>query len=265
MTNEVEIIKELDEVLAAETGYQRAIAAGDFLHTHATAIRAALELAKLNELSGNSRQLGWQAMNTCPTNKRVLLWDQALEEVSIGHKPDDAPEDNDVVILMTASWADAWMPLPAPPAQENNDGKHVEVLRWMDQTTFYDPSDPINPNKGNCVEAAVASILGIAIPSKFGTSGNASDYWHDFEDCFAKHGFDIQRRHGNFVPDVLYLASGPSVRGCSHMVVMRSGKLVHDPHPSRKGIESVSHVWLPVPFDPCAFKILPADAVGGAG
>ena len=38
-----DILKELDEVLAAETGYQRAIAAGDFLFEHAPAIRAALE------------------------------------------------------------------------------------------------------------------------------------------------------------------------------------------------------------------------------
>lgn len=48
----------------------------------------------------------------------------------------------------------------------------------------------------------------------------------------------------------MYLASGISPRGVHHMVVMKDGKLVHDPHPSKAGIGEVEHLWLIVPIDP---------------
>lgn len=122
--------------------------------------------------------------------------------------------------------------------------------RWVRQTTFYAPDDAQNPNKGNCTEAAVASLLGIPMPTKFGPDGDSLTFWTDFEKCFAAHGFWVLREGGNFQPDGLYLASGPSARGCSHMVVMNGGKLVHDPHPSNAGITEVTNVWLAIPYDP---------------
>lgn len=122
--------------------------------------------------------------------------------------------------------------------------------RWLKQTSFYDPADAENPNKGNCTEAAVASLLGVAMPGKFGSGGSASEFWDDFDAFFDAHGYAALLETANFCADVLYLASGPSGRGCSHMVVMRAGKLVHDPHPSNGGILHVEHVWLIVPIDP---------------
>lgn len=122
--------------------------------------------------------------------------------------------------------------------------------RWEKQTTFFDPEDQINPNKGNCTEAAVASLLGVPVPEKFGKSGDVMEFWDDFYACFARYGFTVIRENGNYCHDGLYLASGPSSRGCSHMVVMRGRELVHDPHPSNEGIQSIEHVWIAVPIDP---------------
>jgi hypothetical protein len=122
--------------------------------------------------------------------------------------------------------------------------------RWINQTTFYDPERPKN---GNCTEAAVASILGLpleAVPLFRDAGPTSHDFWCAFEDFFEGLGFGVVRLPGNHVPDVLYLASGPAERGCSHMVVMRDGKLIHDPHPSAAGLLSVEHVWLVVPHDP---------------
>lgn len=122
--------------------------------------------------------------------------------------------------------------------------------RWIKQTTFFQADDPVNPNKGNCSEAAVASLLGIPLPEKFGSSGVVSDFWDDFEACFERHGFAVMMLEGNYRHEGLYLASGPSSRGCSHMVVMHDGQLEHDPHPSNEGIKKVETVWIAVPIDP---------------
>jgi hypothetical protein len=39
-----------------------------------------------------------------------------------------------------------------------------------------------------------------------------------------------------------YLAFGVSPRG-RHVVVMRNGKIMHDPHPSREGIGSADQIF----------------------
>lgn len=64
------------------------------------------------------------------------------------------------------------------------------------------------------------------------------------EAFFESHGFTAEM----FPPTVEilgdYLASGTTDRGTSHMVVMRGGKLLHDPHPSNAGLELVQAVWI---------------------
>jgi len=121
----------------------------------------------------------------------------------------------------------------------------------IDQTTFYDP-EAEDPNKGNCTEAAVASILGLQlseVPRFHQEGGDAVDFWSAFEDFLTGRGLYVLREEGNFVPECMYLASGPSKRGCKHMVVMQDGKLVHDPHPSRAGLLSVDFIHLLIPKD----------------
>ena len=63
----------------------------------------------------------WQPIITAPINKSILLWNNDLQEISIGHKPEDAPHDDCVVILMTACHADAWHPLPEPPEASDDE------------------------------------------------------------------------------------------------------------------------------------------------
>jgi len=45
------------------------------------------------------------------------------------------------------------------------------------------------------------------------------------------------------------IAGGPGPRGCDHCVLMRDGKLVHDPHPEGGGLMSVADVTLIVLLD----------------
>lgn len=123
--------------------------------------------------------------------------------------------------------------------------------RWITQTEFHDPE---NDGKGNCVQASVASLLAIplaAVPN-FVERGFEWELW--FMDWLEENGWETFRFPGDHAPECLYLASGPSPRGVSHMVVMRDGKLVHDPHPSRAGIEKVDWVRILVPLDPAALS-----------
>ena len=121
---------------------------------------------------------------------------------------------------------------------------------FVDQTILYTPG---GHEKGNCTEAAVASILGIAladVPDFRANGADAMNFWDTFEAFLNSRGFHPLRLPGNWIPDALYLASGLSPRGVHHMVIMRGGKLVHDPHPSKAGIADPDNIWVLIPFDP---------------
>lgn len=121
---------------------------------------------------------------------------------------------------------------------------------FVDQTILYSPGAT---KKGNCTEASVASILGLTldqVPDFRANGDDALSFWDAFETFINSHGFEVMMLPGDYAPDALYLASGLSPRGVHHMVVMRGGKLVHDPHPSKAGIGRVEQVRILVPFDP---------------
>lgn len=123
--------------------------------------------------------------------------------------------------------------------------------RWITQTTF---PDPANPGSGNCTEASVASILGLPlcdVPNFRANGADSYNFWRCFRMFLSERGFYAMRRDEDFGPEgVLHLASGPSARGCPHMVVRMGPQIVHDPHPSRVGLLRVDHVWMLIPFDP---------------
>jgi len=118
---------------------------------------------------------------------------------------------------------------------------------FVTQTTFHDTT---NLASGNCTEAAVASILGLdlsAVPNFRADGLEPWRFWSAFRRFIRSQGFEPLMMNGNMMPDAPYLASGMSARGVPHMVVMRGGELLHDPHPSRSGIEKQDHVWLLLP------------------
>ncbi|EHK57645.1 hypothetical protein [Allomesorhizobium alhagi] len=122
---------------------------------------------------------------------------------------------------------------------------------FVDQTILYDPAT--REERGNCTEAAVASLLGIRLEDVPDFRANGLDqFWPSFHRFFRDRGFEAIMMHGTFAPDILYLASGISPRGVHHMVLMRCGLLVHDPHPSKAGIAGPECIWLLAPVDPAA-------------
>lgn len=107
--------------------------------------------------------------------------------------------------------------------------------------------------QGNCMQASVASLLGLPITEvpHFAESGDAETCWDLFDDFLTDQGFTVIMKEQNFHPDCEYLASGRSPRGGNHMIVMEAGKLLHDPHPSRDGLVNVDIVYLIVPRRLC--------------
>lgn len=117
-------------------------------------------------------------------------------------------------------------------------------MKFIDQTLFGE--------EGNCVQASVASILGLEldeVPNFIKEYPETPDFWDAVEDFFLEKGFVLWLKGANLCLPVNYLAQGKTSRGYHHMVVMNDGKLVHDPHPDRKGIIEVEHTWLVIPVD----------------
>lgn len=134
--------------------------------------------------------------------------------------------------------------------------------RWVTQTKFYDPNQAQNVCSGNCTEAALASLFGIQIdkvPSMQGLVGG--DYWDALDEFVLSRGYALSMHPASHRPSGLYLADGPSERGCGHFVVMKDGKLVHDPHPSRAGLLRVDNVWSLMVLDPSMVSVRDGYAV----
>jgi hypothetical protein len=109
------------------------------------------------------------------------------------------------------------------------------------QTILHDPdSDAV----GNCMQAAIATLLGL----------NLDDVPH-----FAEHDdWDVRLREWSHqrgliwftlgvmeVPDwAPCLLDGKSPRGIAHVVVVRGLTTVWDPHPSRDGLSTIRCAWL---------------------
>lgn len=92
-----------------------------------------------------------------------------------------------------------------------------------------------NDGFGNCLQAAVASIIEVplnAVPN-FKLFGD----WYDrMEEFLNEKGFEI---FDEPMEDEYALAFGVSPRGNKHAVVLLNDNVAHDPHPSRGGVVDV--------------------------
>lgn len=124
--------------------------------------------------------------------------------------------------------------------------------------------------EGNCTQAAVATLLGLPLDDVPDFNNIHKDkphsgwFWNHLRTFFLSKGYHLETMGGRRSFSGLYMASGPTIRGTQHIVVMHDGALYHDPHPSRAGILEVKTVYVPLPIDPMLFQPvegaeLPAD------
>ena len=144
--------------------------------------------------------------------------------------------------LFTAEWAskhgatvaklEAALTHPAPPAE----GGEAVAYNYKQA-----------PGSKNCMQCAVAYMLGLpieAVPDFEREHHAHCTAWELMEQVFESHGCTAEMFPPTAEITGDYLASGTTKRGTSHMVVMRGGKLLHDPHPSNDGLDAVQVVWI---------------------
>lgn len=94
---------------------------------------------------------------------------------------------------------------------------------------------------GNCLQAAVATILELELDEVPHFAESAGDWVADLVAFAHEHGYRIRWTHGGHAAPELGLAFGPTVRSRDiiHSVAIRDGRM-WDPHPSRAGLTSVT-------------------------
>lgn len=113
-------------------------------------------------------------------------------------------------------------------------------MRRVTQTIIDGPSG----QPGNCLQAAVASLLGMRLDDV--PHFVASPAWEiSFMDFMSDRGKPVKLT----VPcdDTTGIAVGPTIRGTHHAVVMVEGVVAWDPHPSRAGLTKILHVYATEP------------------
>lgn len=143
------------------------------------------------------------------------------------------------------------------------DGTTRDTAAWSEvtQTMLHDPERSERGVHGNCLQAAVASVLRLdleAVPH-FVTF----EWWPQALTLWAYgRRLRVCGETTTEIPERLCIVGGVSPRGVSHVVVGAHGRVVWDPHPSREGLTSVRDVtWFeqvaedepftfPLPFGP---------------
>lgn len=123
-------------------------------------------------------------------------------------------------------------------------------MKPIDQTKLHDP-----PVMGNCLNAALASILEIKIEDIPCFEDMDEDHWFPALSKWLEDlGFYLICFEYPFHFPGYAIDNGISPRGTFHSVIFKDDKMVHDPHPSRGGLLEIRSVWVLVPFDPAACK-----------
>lgn len=126
----------------------------------------------------------------------------------------------------------------------------------VSQTILADPALNEIGVYGNCLQAAVATMLGLhldAVPhfAAFEFYDEALRLW------MRGRGLGVVRQPVSEVPlDDWCLIGGLSPRGVKHVVVASEGHIYWDPHPSRAGLTAIETAWR---FP----DLTTAEAVGG--
>lgn len=133
------------------------------------------------------------------------------------------------------------------------------MISQVTQDKFY--KQPTEDCRGNCQQAATASLLGLRlddVPDFH--DGDEDGFWVRFHSFIRARGFYVLALEPGCRPPGYYLAYGRSPRGVRHAVVYRDGELVWDPHPSRAGLVEVDEINLLIPYAPALMKKSPEPA-----
>lgn len=114
-------------------------------------------------------------------------------------------------------------------------------MKPVDQTLF---GVEVGPKSGNCFSACVASILEVSLEEVPNFCAEEK-WWEPCKKWFKDRGyclfyFELSKEEKlRWDTGAYYIQSGKSPRGdWIHATVYKRGVMVHDPHPTRVGLES---------------------------
>jgi hypothetical protein len=110
-------------------------------------------------------------------------------------------------------------------------------------------SDHARGVRGNCLRAAIASLLELEIEDVPAFEELSDGAWFPaLLDFLRERGYGFDQMDATDEPTGYVIACGDSPRGIYHAVIYRDGRLAHDPHPSGAGLVSVERYWLISPL-----------------
>jgi hypothetical protein len=111
------------------------------------------------------------------------------------------------------------------------------------QTILHDPEMAKIGVYGNCLQAAVATLLDRPLDSV--PHFSLFLWWNMGLELWARgEGLIVRTEQIDAVPERRCIVGGKSPRGVSHVCIGEGGRIVWDPHPSRAGLTSVdSATW----------------------
>lgn len=133
---------------------------------------------------------------------------------------------------------------------ESNRGPTEEPLdpRGVTQTILHDPE---LGTIGNCMQAAVATLLGLPLGDVPHFAAIEGDWGAAFKAwCLGRQLLWISLGVMDVPDDMPCILCGKSPRGIEHCTVGRGLDTVWDPHPSRDGLTTISEVWVLAPYLP---------------
>ena len=105
------------------------------------------------------------------------------------------------------------------------------------QTRLHDPENGV---LGNCYPTVIACLLDkespediLQIQEQYSNEDGWFDIWLDYLEGL---GYYLTNPSGHLFDDSIYMVSGKTERGTFHVCLYRNGELLHDPHPSGKGL-----------------------------
>jgi hypothetical protein len=110
------------------------------------------------------------------------------------------------------------------------------------QTKLHDPANGV---RGNCLAAAIASVLEIPIdevPAFEEHYDLPDDEWFDLLYDFLD-GRQLEALYTDRPPKGYAIAHGVGSTGIRHSVVVLDGEFVHDPHPRGTFLKTVDYYW----------------------
>jgi len=132
------------------------------------------------------------------------------------------------------------------------------------QTKFGGSNYPIE-EQGNCMQAALASILEIPLESSFNTNKYLDGKWYERLNEWLSDfglvmlGFDVTDGKQALLPKEIgyHLIEAKSTtlsNGDNHALVGYNGEVIHDPNPYAKGVGEFEIFWVFSALDPAKLR-----------